>query len=429
MYLSVYGDTCYAVVTAAALASTGHQVTLCLPEGWTAEQLLAAQMPFEEQGLADLVEEQKNTGRLQLECWPAYPDDRVSAVFLALAPDALDLALQVVDNLAIRNDSPWLVVNQASFPVGTSEILRQRLQAASSEHHRELVCMPDILQEGVALQGFMRPVQILLGCESEWAELQVREIVRPFNRLRDQLRIMGLREVEFTRLAITGMLATRLGFINDMALLADQLDVDIELVRQGMGADPRIGDSYLYPGCGFGGLNFSRSVMALADTLEQSGVGSELLDEVLRINERQKEILFRKLWRHYEAQLQGRHVALWGVAFKPGTNRIDNAPALKLLEALWAQNVTVHVHDPRALPVLHEHYGDRPDLIYHDDPYKAVDGCDALLVVTEWKDYWSPDFTYLRNAMNQTVLLDGRNIYNPAFVREQGFVYYGVGRS
>lgn len=429
MYLSVYGDTCYAVVTAAALASTGHQVTLCLPDGWVAEQLLAGRTPFEEQGLAPMLEQQKNTGRLRLHRWPAFPDDRVSAVFLALSPDALGLAQELVDSLATRNDSPWLVINQASFPVGTSEVLRQHLQAMPGDHPRELVCMPDMLQEGVALQGFVRPVQILLGCESEWAESLMREIMRPFNRLRDNLRVMGLREVEFTRLAISGMLATRLGFINDMALLADQLGIDIERVRQGMGADPRIGEAYLYPGCGFGGLNFSRSVMALADTLEQSGVGSELLDEVLRINERQKEVLFRKLWCHYEADLQGRHVALWGVAFKPGTDRIDNAPSLKLLEALWAQGVTVHAHDPRALPLLREFYGDRPDLVCHDDPYDAIEGCDALLMVTEWKDYWSPDFSYLRSGMNNAVLLDGRNIYNPTFVRGQGFVYYGVGRS
>ncbi|WP_211242671.1 UDP-glucose/GDP-mannose dehydrogenase family protein [Halopseudomonas bauzanensis] len=267
-----------------------------------------------------------------------------------------------------------------------------------------------------------------MGADTPWASRLVAELLRPFNRRRDGIMHMRPREAEFTKLAINGMLATRLSYMNDMANLADSLDVDIERVRQGMGADTRIGEAYLYPGCGFGGLSFSRDVMSLASTLQHSGLQAQLLEEVLQINERQKESLFRKLWRHYDTQLEGRRVAIWGVAFKPESARIDNAPALKLIEALWAQGVQVHVHDPRALPALAEWAGERDDLVLHDDPYAAAAATDALMLVTEWKSYWSPDFTRLHAEMATPLLLDGRNIWDPGFVKRSGFMYYGIGR-
>ncbi len=429
MHLDVYGDTLTALVTAAALSSTGHVVTLRVPEGSVADELDAGRMPFQEPGLELVLDEQQRAGRLLTGPAAEAPGDRTEGVFLALSPSAQTLAESVIDRLAGRVEHSWLVINQSNFPVGTTEALQTRLRdGADPGVNRAVVCMPEMLQEGAALQSFTRPGHILIGCDSDWAEVQIREVLRPFNRLRDSFRIMLPREAEFTKLAINGMLATRLGFMNDMASLADALGVDIEQVRKGMGADPRIGEAYLYPGCGFGGLNFSRNVMSLANTLEASGVGSELLEQVLLINERQKEVLFRKLWQHYRTDLKGKSVALWGASFKPGTGRIDNAPSLKLLEALWAQGVVVRVHDPKALSSLKERYGERADMVLCDDPYEAAQGCDALMLVTEWKDYWSPDFSRLRGVMRQPVLLDGRNILDPTFVRGSGFTYYGIGR-
>lgn len=429
MHLDVYGDTLTALVTAAALSSTGHVVTLRVPAGSVADELDAGRMPFQEPGLEMALDEQQRAGRLLTGSAGETPDDRTEGVFLALSPSAQAFAESVIDRLAARAGHGWLVINQANFPVGTTEALQARLRAGADPGvHRAVICMPEMLQEGAALQSFTRPGHILIGCDDDWAELQIREVLRPFTRLRDSFRIMRPREAEFTKLAINGMLATRLGFMNDMASLADALGVDIEQVRKGMGADPRIGEAYLYPGCGFGGLNFSRNVMSLANTLEASGVGSELLEQVLLINERQKEVLFRKLWQHYRTDLKGKTVALWGASFKPGTGRIDNAPSLKLLEALWAQSVTVRVHDPKALPALRQRYGERDDMVLCDDPYDAAKGCDALMLVTEWKDYWSPDYSRLRSVMREPVLLDGRNILDPAFVRSSGFTYYGIGR-
>lgn len=415
MFIDVYGDTLCARVAAACLASTGHQVLAHVAQPQSPESYAS------EPGLAQMLQSQQRAGRLQW-CEFGQPPAASAVIWLALAPGDVLQAESILRDLP-GSDGRWLVVNQSNFPVGTSESLTALLNGAG-----ELVCLPDLLVEGSALNSFQRPDQWLLGSDSEQAQVLVRELLRPFNRLRDVIQPMSLREAEFTKLAIVGMLATRLSYMNDMANLADTLGVDIEQVRRGMGADPRIGEAYLYPGCGFGGQAFSRDVMRLADTVKDQGLGGQLLQQVLHINELQKELLFRKLWRHYGTRLQGRRVAIWGAAFKPGTARIDNAPVLRLLDALWAQGVQVHVHDPQALPTLAEWTGPRDDLVLHDDPYAAAEQADALLLLTEWKQYWSPDFLRLLQIMRSPLLLDGRNIWNPQFVRQQGFEYYGVGR-
>ncbi|HIZ49458.1 MAG TPA: nucleotide sugar dehydrogenase [Candidatus Pseudomonas excrementavium] len=430
MYLEVYGDTLCALVSAAAMASTGHQVTLHVSPGSVANTLDSDEFTLREPGLASLMLEQKRAGRLVVAPLNVLPDSRCTVLWLALSPDTLELAHRLVEGLPADIDPEFLVVNQSTFPVGSTEALQQTLlnRPGADSRFGAVVSVPDLLTEGAALTGFTRPNHWLVGADMPWASRLVAELLRPFNRRRDGIMQMRPREAEFTKLAINGMLATRLSYMNDMANLADSLDVDIERVRQGMGADTRIGEAYLYPGCGFGGLSFSRDVMSLASTLQHSGLQAQLLEEVLQINERQKETLFRKLWRHYDTQLEGRRVAIWGVAFKPESARIDNAPALKLIEALWAQGVQVHVHDPRALPALQAWAGTRADLVLHDDPYAAAVGADALMLVTEWKSYWSPDFTRLKAEMATPLLLDGRNVWDPDFMKRSGFVYHGIGR-
>ncbi|WOD12606.1 nucleotide sugar dehydrogenase [Pseudomonas sp. NyZ704] len=430
MYLDVYGDTLCALVSATALASAGNQVFLHVPEGTIGKQLARGECPYREPGLADMMAEQSQEGRLVLAGMDVPPAQQSKVIWLALSPDAIYLAHSIVSSLPSNKAHQWLVVNQSTFPVGSSEELQQALAAHEAEGSTgsAVVSLPDLLTEGDALQGFMRAGSWLLGADVEWARLLVAELLRPFNRRKESIQYMRPREAEFTKLAITGMLATRLSYMNDMANLADSLDVDIERVRLGMGADKRIGEAYLYPGCGFGGLSFSRDVMSLASTLQVSGMQAQLLDEVLHINERQKEALFRKLWRHYGTSLRGRKVAIWGAAFKPESSRIDNSPVLKLLEALWAQGVEVHVHDPRALRALADWAGEREDLVLHTDPYEAVIGADALMLVTEWKTYWSPDLLRLKMNMSSPLLLDGRNVWDPAFIKQSGFEYFGIGR-
>lgn len=421
MDLCVYGDTLNALVTAAAMASTGHQVRLKTLNPELDERIRAGQTPFRELELEQLLAEQIRAGRLLVEPLDAPLPKELGVVFYAFSEDAYSVALELTEQLQ-QSLPPFLIINQSAFLVGATEKL-QKLNAGP------VVAMPEFVQEGAAVKSFIRPERLLLGCADAKAEALVREIFRPFNRQRDHFQVMLPREAEFTKLAITGMLATRISFMNDMAELADELDVDIEAVRQGVGADPRIGEAYLYPGCGFGGMGLSQNVTHLAGTLASKGVKSTLLEQVLEINERQKEVMFRKLWNHYNTDIAGKVVGVLGVAFKPGTARIDNAPALALIEALWAQGAKVQVHDPQALENLKQHYA-MPvgEILYCDDMYQAADNADALVLVTEWKTYWSPDFQKLKQRMAVPLILDGRNIYEPSYVRSCGFTYYGVGR-
>lgn len=425
MHIDVFGDTLCATVSAGMFASTGHEVRWFLPEGRVWQALDQGEVAYREPGLRELLDEQRQAGRL--ECRPLEQLDGALAgvVFMALQPGSLELAREVTESVA--RDGSWRVlVNQSVFPVGTTEALQAALEAAGSP--APVVSLPETLQEGAAMETFSRPGHILLGCNDERAEELLREILRPFNRRRDVIQLMLPREAEFTKLAISGMLATRLSFMNDMALLADHLSVDIDRVRQGMGSDSRIGEAYLYAGCGFGGPGFSRDVMSLTDALRDQAASADLLEEVLEINERQKEVLFRRFWQYFGGEVAGRRVALWGAAFKPGSDRVDNAPALKLIEALAAQDVEIHVHDPLALPELRRWAGERFNLVYHDDEYGPIHNADALMLVTEWKLYWSPDWNRLRENMATPLILDGRNVYDPDFVRGCGLLYQGVGR-
>lgn len=428
MQLVVAGSSLGAQVTAAALASTGHEVLLYIDEPRHFYSIEQGRSLWREPGLDEFLSEQLNSGRLKVSL-NYTPTASTQRVFLAMAPNKQEEAAVLIKKLAAVPEVNVLLINQSTFPVGTTEYLEALLQVSgTTTTKRVAVSLPDLLQEGSAIAGFTRPNHLLLGCSSDWAEAEVREILRPFNRRRDNLMVMTPREAEFTKLAITGMLATRLSFMNDMANLADSLKVDIEQVRQGVGADLRIGEHYLYPGCGFGGLSFSRDVMSLVDSLESSGVGSDLLEEVLAINERQKELLFRKLWNYFNTDLQGKTFAIWGAAFKPGSDRIDNAPVLRLLQALWAQGAKIKIHDPKAMPALHKWAGERDDLELSETPYDALKDADALLLVTEWKNYWTPDFAQIKASLKQPVILDGRNIYDPDYVRSLGFTYFGVGR-
>jgi UDPglucose 6-dehydrogenase len=239
---------------------------------------------------------------------------------------------------------------------------------------------------------------------------------------------MPILDAEFTKLSISGMLATRISYINDLAVVAEKLGIDIEHVRQGMGTDSRIGLSYLSPGAGFGGENFSHDIMTLANTVSGTGVKSQLLAQVWEINEQQKELLFRKLWNYFNGDLKGKTVAIWGASFKENTSRIQQSPIHVMLNALWAQGVKVQLHDPQALAEIEKIYGHRKDLIYCTDQYEAVKDSHALCLLTAWKQYWSPDYKKLLQTMQHPLILDGRNIFDPDYVKAQGFAYMGVGR-
>lgn len=423
MILNIYGDSLCALVTAAVLASIGHQIILRLPQGPVQSLLNQGAEPYPEPGLHGALMQQQAEGRLSFSdlSQPAPMD--TDAVFLAFDSQDYELAVGIVQQYG-QSRAPVLVINQSTFSIGSSEKLDSLLGT-----HQQLVYLPDFMQEGAAIQTFSRPNKIILGCASHQAEILVREIFRPLNRLKDQFMVMSLREAEFTKLAVSGMLATRVSYMNDLANVADSIGVDIERVRMGMGSDPRIGEAYLYPGCGFGGQSFSREVMSLASTVSGLGAKSRLLEEVLAINELQKEALFRKLWRYYDCNLKGKVIGIWGASFKPNTNRIDNAPILKLLDAFLSQGAVVKLHDPKALNNIEQLYGKTDQLILCTDQYAAATQVDALLLVTEWKQYWSPNYNRLLKLMNTPLILDGRNIYDPNYIKSLGFDYMGVGRA
>ncbi|GAA3908689.1 nucleotide sugar dehydrogenase [Halomonas cibimaris] len=423
MRVLVYGSELSAATAAAALAWVGHRVTWLPHADQPWSTLRDADWLRREPQLFAQLEQSLANGHLALvdsvESLPA-----VDTLWLGLSPSQREDAGALLRQPAVHGNERLMLVNNATFPVGETERLEQCLGAPHIG-----VALPDMLEEGRAWATFTRPTRWLLGCDDPYGERQVRELLRAFNRRSEVFQRMPRRAAELTKLAINGMLATRISYMNEIAGLADTLGVDVEHVRQGMGADTRIGFEYLYPGCGFGGPSFSRDLMRLVDVQSSSGRASALLDRVMDINEQKKETLFRKLWSHFGGELQGKTIAIWGAAFKPGTARIDHAPVLTLLEALWAQGVQVRLHDPAAIPALLDAVGERDDLTtFTADPYQACDGADALMLVTEWKTYWNPDWHRLACTLRAKLVLDGRNIYDPGFVASCGLFYRGIGR-
>ncbi|QEH31140.1 UDP-glucose/GDP-mannose dehydrogenase family protein [Acinetobacter nosocomialis] len=339
------------------------------------------------------------------------------------SPTQIEFALKTVEKLSERPIvHPRLMVNGSTFGLhGTAKL----------KHHLpkdEWVYFPDVIQEGNAINSILNVKHVIVGVESNSAQDTMQELLRPFFRFSYQYLFMPILDAEFTKLSISGMLATRISYMNDLALVAEKLGIDIANVKHGIAADTRIGAAYLSAGVGFGGENFSHDILTLSSTVSETGVKSRLLEQVWAINEQQKEILFRKLWNYYHCDLSGKTVAIWGASFKENTSSTHNSPIHILLAALWAQGVKVRLHDPQALEEIASIYGSCEDLVLCADQYEAAEGAHALCLVTAWKQYWSPDFNHLQQLMLHPLILDGRNIYDPAYVKSKGFAYEGVGR-
>lgn len=418
MNICVFGTTLQAGVIAGLFAEYGHQVYWC-PQIATENQ---TSVHYQDENLNQLIHKQIKNSSLQLVDLKEIHLD--CDVFLfSFNPTEFDQAIALAEELKRRPIiHPKLMINGSTFGLEGTEKLKQILV---TDHWAYL---PDTIQEGNAIQSFMDLKQILVGVDQEETRQYIKELLRPFFQLKQQFLFMPFLDAEFTKLSISGMLATRISYMNDMAQVAEKLNIDIQNVKQGLAADSRIGATYLSPGVGFGGENFSHDILTLTGTVAGSGIKSQLLDQVWNINEQQKEILFRKFWNYYQGQLTGKVVAIWGASFKENTSSVDNSPIHTMLAALWAQGVTVKLHDPQALGRIAEIYGDRSDLILCDDPYQATEHAHALCILTAWKQYWSPDYSQLLQKMAHPLILDGRNILDPDFVKAQGFAYQGVGR-
>ena len=417
MKVAVFGQTLFSGVFAALLAECGHQVFWCM----LLKKPDSVQVYMQDEAVKNLLNKQQ--GSFLTYCnFHDLPLD-IDTYFFSFNPAEEKQCIEILQNIKQRPIiHPKLMINASTLGLHGTEKFVKIL------HEDEWVYLPDMIQEGNALQSFAQAKQLIVGAASDVAQIKIKELLRPLFPRQQQYLFMPILDAEFTKLSISGMLATRISYINDLAMVAEKLGIDIESVRQGMAADNRIGGSYLYPGAGFGGENFSHDIQTLTHTVSGVGANSQLLAQVWDINEQQKEVLFRKLWNYYHGDLKGKTVAIWGAAFKEKTSSTKQSPIHAMLAALWAQGVKVKLHDPQALDEIKKIYGERPDLMYCTEQYEAVQDVHALCLLTAWKQYWSPDYTGLLKTMQHPLILDGRNIYDPAYVKSQGFAYMGVGR-
>lgn len=414
--VAVHGSSHYAWVTAAKLAEKGHAVTLLLP----ALDSPDAFDPSREHGLPELLAEQQAAGRLQV-----LRGGRTVAPLHLLAADYSEESLR--DELAAvqseaREQTCVLILTQLA--VGAL----QRLRAEAAHSHLHLGTLPLFIREGSALADFEHPELFLLGAEDPALVACAEACLRPFQRQARKAMVVPLATAELIKFGINAMLATRVSFMNEMAALAEKLGVDIEQVREGMAADPRVGSDYLQAGCGFGGPSFASDLLTFARTMHEELDTAGLIDAVLAINDSQREILFRKIWRFFRGDLAGRTVAVWGAAFKPGTSSVSNSVVHALLRALWAQGCRTRVYDPEALEVLRKVYPEEALLELADSPEAAAAGADAIALVTAWPAFRRVDFGALAPRMRQPVVFDGRNFLAPGALEGQGVRYFGIGR-
>lgn len=419
MKIAVFGTTLHAGVMAALLAEYGNQIYWCTCV--SCEEDISV-LSYQDQEVNNYLNKQRKAGFLKESAFSEIPLD-IEVYLFCFSPTQIELALKTVEKLSERPIvHPRLMINGSTFGLQGTEKLKQHLPKD------EWVYFPDVIQEGNAINSVLNVKHVIVGVESRDASETMQELLRPFFQFSYQYLFMPILDAEFTKLSISGMLATRISYMNDLAMVAEKLGIDIANVKHGIAADTRIGATYLSPGVGFGGENFSHDILTLSSTVSETGTKSRLLEQVWAINEQQKEILFRKLWNYYHCSLKGKTVAIWGASFKENTSNIHNSPIHILLAALWAQGVTVRLHDPQALDKIAATYGPREDLILCTDQYEAVRDAHALCLVTAWKQYWSPDFKQLQQLMKHPLILDGRNIYDPAYVKAKGFAYEGVGR-
>ncbi len=419
MKVAIFGNTLYAGVMSALLSESGHLVYWCSQLNREVDD---QQYAFHDENVSHLLQKQLSSGFLHYSDLAGIPLD-IDAYLFSFNQTQEQQVFQLLHSLKQRPIiHPKLMINASTFGLRGTEKFQQILC------DDDWAYLPDTMQEGNALQSLTQAKQLIVGCTRSEVQIKVKELLRPFFPLEQQYLFMPILDAEFTKLSISGMLATRISYINDLAVVAEKLGIDIASVRQGMSADSRIGSAYLAPGAGFGGENFSHDILTLANTVANTGVKSQLLAQVWDINEQQKEILFRKFWNYYHGDLQAKSIAIWGASFKENTSSIQQSPIHQMLAALWAQGVTVHLHDPQALDEIEMMYGQRSDLILHHDQYDAVKNVHGLCILTAWKQYWSPDFKQLTQLMEHPLILDGRNIYDPHYVKAQGFAYMGVGR-
>ncbi|MDA8378543.1 MAG: UDP-glucose/GDP-mannose dehydrogenase family protein [Planctomycetia bacterium] len=440
MKITVIGTGYVGLVTGACLAQVGNQVLCVDVDTDKVARLREGIIPIHEPDLPAVVREGIAGGRLSFSTEISAGVEHGEFLFIAVGtpPDedgSADLrhVLAVADAVGRHMQRPAIVINKSTVPVGTAQKVRERISAVLRERGAaisfEVVSNPEFLKEGAAVEDFMKPDRIIVGTNSEAVRERMCALYAPFNRNHDRLIFMDPPSAELTKYAANVMLATKISLMNELAGLAEYLGADIELVRRGIGADPRIGYSFIYPGCGYGGSCFPKDVRALEYSARQHHYEAPLISAVEGVNNRQKQVLESKVVAALGEDLAGARIALWGLAFKPNTDDMREAPSRVLMEGLWRRGAKVQAYDPAAMDEILRIYGERTDLQLCADPYAACQGADALVICTEWQVFRSPDFDRLKELLRRPLIIDGRNLYDPARLRLAGFAYHGIGRS
>ncbi len=439
MDVTIFGSGYVGLVTGACLAEVGNDV-LCIdvdPEKIAV--LNGGGIPIFEPGLDDLVKKNRDAGRLSFSTDAAAGVAHGLFQFIAVGtpPDqdgSADLrhVLSVARKVGEYMDSYRILVDKSTVPVGTADKVAAAVREAQTERGAnvdfDVVSNPEFLKEGAAIDDFMRPDRIVVGTDNPRTGELLRALYAPFNRSHNRVMLMDVRSAELTKYAANAMLATKISYMNELSNIAEAVGADIEKVRIGIGSDPRIGYQFIYPGCGYGGSCFPKDVRALEQTARAIGYTPQLLNAVESVNHRQKEILFQKISDHFDGDLKDRTIAVWGLAFKPNTDDMREASSRKLMENLWGAGARVRAFDPVAMEETSRIYGNREDLTLTQDAMSAVEGADALVIVTEWTEFRSPDFPAIASKLKHPVLFDGRNMFDPEIVTAAGLTYFSIGR-
>jgi len=439
MKVTVFGIGYVGLVQGAVLAEVGHDVMCVDIDANKVERLKEGLIPIYEPGLTPLVKENFEQGRLKFTTDAKLGVEHGELQFIAVGtpPDEdgsadLRYVLTVAETIATHMTEHKIIVDKSTVPVGTADRVKERVRATLSKRNSNLgfdvVSNPEFLKEGAAVNDCMRPDRIVIGTDDPRVTERMRELYAPFNRNHDRMIVMDIRSAELTKYAANCMLATKISFMNELANLAERLGADIEQVRKGIGSDERIGYHFIYPGCGYGGSCFPKDVQALVRTSSSVGYQARLLEAVEAVNYAQKEVLPRRVFDHYGADLSGKTFAVWGLSFKPNTDDMREASSRVLMEKLWAAGAKVQAYDPEAMEEVHRIYGDKAELKLCANRDEALQGADALIICTEWKAFRAPDFEVLKGILKTPVIFDGRNLYEPNKLKKMGFTYYAIGR-
>ncbi|HEX9577144.1 MAG TPA: UDP-glucose/GDP-mannose dehydrogenase family protein [Myxococcales bacterium] len=433
MRIAVIGTGYVGLVAGTCFADSGHMVVCVDVDAAKIAQLRQGKTPIYEPGLDELLHRNIAAERLSFSTDPAAAVKASEVVFIAVGTPQADsgdadlrMAMGVAHQIAAAAERYTVVVNKSTVPVGTAARMQAEI-AALTQVEIDVVSNPEFLKEGAAIDDFMRPDRIVIGTSSDRARAIMAELYAPFVRTESPVYFMDPRSAELTKYAANAMLAARISFMNEVAALCERVGADVDAVRKAMGSDERIGQKFLFPGVGFGGSCFPKDLKALIATARNHGLDFTLLAAVDAVNDRQKRLLAQKAKAHFGAQkLRGKKLGVWGLAFKPRTDDLRQAPALVLIDELLAEGGIVKAHDPVAMDNAQKLYGERVHFV--QNPYQAAEGADALFLVTEWNEFRQPDFARIKAAMKEPVLFDGRNIWNAKRLRELGFTYYGIGR-